>query len=235
MIELKEITKKKNKYFLEFDTETLEVFEEVIIEFMLLKNRLIDDSEYKKIKAYAKYIDTLHLAIDYVKKPKTIKEVKDYLYKLNIYDKNVINKLIDMGMLNDKMYASMYADYQARINLKGPKLIKKELELKGVEFDFEYPYYEENMKKLIDRFLKNNKDKPTKLLNYNLNIYLINKGYDKVDEYFYNDDEALIKKEIEKLKKTIKIIDNKAKIKLYNKLIQKGYDSSLIREYLDKL
>ena len=36
MIELKNIKKEKNKYLLEFSNESLSVFEEVIIKFMLL-------------------------------------------------------------------------------------------------------------------------------------------------------------------------------------------------------
>ena len=141
-----------------------------------------------------------------------------------------------MGLLNDKLYMEMYVDYQSRINLKGPKLIKKELELKGINMDFEYPNYDENINKLINKFIKNNKDKPTKMLNYSLNNYLITKGYDKTNEYFYNDDEALIQSDIDKLLiKNKKLEGYKLKTKLYSSLVNKGYDSSLINEYLDKL
>ena len=111
-----------------------------------------------------------------------------------------------------------------------------ELEIKGVHLDFEYPNYDENIKKLIDRYLKNNKDKATKMLNYGLNNYLITKGYDRIDEYFYNDDSELIERDIEKLLiKNKKLDKSKLRMKLYSSLISKGYDSSLINEYLDKL
>ena len=183
---LKEINKKKNKYILVIDDNELEVFEEVIIKFMLLKNKEIDEAEYNELLKYSKYVDTLHLSIDFLKKPHTILETKNYLKKLKLYDKKVIDKLIEMNLLNDKLYMDMYVDYQSRINLKGPKLIKKELELKGIYDDFDYPNYDDNMSRLIDRYLKNNKDKPTKMLNYGLNNYLITKGYDKTDNYYYN-------------------------------------------------
>ena len=74
------------------------------------------------------------------------------------------------------------------------------------------------------------------MLNLALNNYLIIKGYDKTDEYFYNDDESLIENDIEKLmNKNKKLEGNKLKMKLYSSLINKGYDSSLINEYLQKL
>ena len=236
MIKLLDIKKKKNKYILVFENEELEVFEEVIIKFMLLKKQEIDESAYKEILLYKKYVDALHLSIDYLKKPRTTYETKKYLKELDLYDKKIIDKLLDMNLLNDELYTNMYVDYQSRINLKGPKLIKKELELKGVFLDFDYPNYEENINKVIDKYLKNNKDKPTKMLNYNLNKYLISKGYDKTDNYYYNDDESLIEADIEKLLNKNKRIDkSKLRIKLYQSLINKGYDSSLINDYLSKL
>lgn len=236
MVSIKNIEKKKNKYVIEFSDSSIEVFEEVIIKFMLLKKRDLELDEYNELLKYSKYVDTLHLCITYLKKPHTVLETRVYLKKLNLYDKEVIKKLLDMGLLNDKLYMDIYVDYQSRINLKGPKLIKKELELKGINDDFEYPNYEENINKLIDRYLKNNKDKPTKMLNYSLNNYLITKGYDKTDNYYYNDDNELIKKDIDKLLiKNKKLDKNKLRMKLYSSLITKGYDSSLINEYLNDI
>ena len=236
MVELIDIKKKKNKYIIEMKDEEIEVFEEVIIKFMLLKKRDLEDNEFKELLKYKKYTDTLHLAIDYLKKPRTLLEVKKYLRSIKSYDEEVIKKLLDMGLINDKLYMNMYVDYQSRINLKGPKLIKKELEMKGINLDFEYPNYEENINKLINKYIKNNSDKPSKMLNYGLNNYLITKGYDKVDDYFYNDDSELIKKDIDKLLIKYKKLEGYSlRMKLYSSLINKGYDSSLINEYLDKL
>ena len=74
------------------------------------------------------------------------------------------------------------------------------------------------------------------MLNYGLNNYLIIKGYDKIDEYYSNDDESLIKNDIEKLLiKNKKLDKNKLRIKLYSSLLSKGYDSSLINDYLNKI
>lgn len=236
MIEIIEIKKKKNKYVVILKDEEIEVSEDVLIKMMLLKKRDITTEEYKELLRLKKYYDTLELGIKFLHKPRTIYETKKYLLDLKCYDKEIISKLIDMGLLNDRLYTDMYVDYQSRINLKGPKLIKKELEIKGVHLDFEYPNYDENRDKLIDRYLKNNKDKPTKMLNYGLNNYLIIKGYDKIDEYYYNDDKSLIKNDIEKLLiKNKKLDKNKLRIKLYSSLLSKGYDSSLINDYLNKI
>ena len=236
MVELIDIKKKKNKYILVLKDEEIEVFEEVIIKFMLLKKRDLEDNEFKELLKYKNYTDALHLAIDYLKKPRTEFEVKTYLKSIKSYDINIIKKLIDMGLINDLAYMNMYVDYQSRINLKGPKLIKKELEMKGINLDFEYPNYEENINKVIDKYLKNNKDKSTKMLNYGLNNYLITKGYDKTDNYYTNDDESLIEKDIDKLVRKYNKLDKpKLRMKLYSSLISKGYESSLINEYLDKL
>ena len=235
-MEVLEIKKKGNKYFVILKDEEIEVYEDVLIKLMLLKKRDITDYEYNELIKLKKYYDALNLAIKFLHKPRTTYEVKKYLLDLKCYDKEIINKLLDMGLLNDRLYTDMYVDYQSRINLKGPKLIKKELEIKGVHLDFEYSNYDDNIHKLIDRYLKNNKDKPTRKLNYDLNNYLITKGYDKVDEYFYNDDESLIENDIEKLLiKNKKLDKSKLRMKLYSSLLNKGYDSSLINEYLDKL
>ena len=236
MIKILDIKKKKNKYIIDFENESIEVYEEVLIKMMLLKKRDLDEKEYNELLGYKKYYDSLYLAIKYLHKPRTIYEVKKYLMDLNCYDKKIINNLLDMGLLNDRLYTDMYVDYQVRINLKGPNLIKKELEIKGVHLDFIYPNYEEIKNKVINKYLKNNKNKSSKMLNYNLNKYLLQRGFDTVDNIYQNNDRELIEKDIDKLLlKYKKIEKNKLRLKMYQALLNKGYESSLINEFLDKL
>lgn len=235
MIKILDIKKKKNKYVIVFEEEEIEVFEEVLIKMMLLKKRDLEEDEYIKLIKLKNYYDSLNLAIKYLHKPRTTYEVKKYLMDLKCYDKEIIKNLLDMGLLNDRLYTDMYVDYQSRINLKGPKLIKKELEIKGVHLDFDYPNYDEIRDKVVDKYLKNNKNKASKMLNYNLNKYLISKGFDPIEANYSNNDRELIEKDIDKLLiKYKKIEKNKLRLKLYTSLLNKGYESSLINEYLDK-
>ena len=92
MVEIKEIKKKKkkNKYIIVFGNYDLEVFEEVIIKFMLLKKRDLELDEYNELIKYNDYINALHLAINYLKKPRTILEVRRYLKELKCFGLSMI-------------------------------------------------------------------------------------------------------------------------------------------------
>lgn len=236
MVEIKSITKKKNKYILTTSISEIEVFEEVLIEFRLLKATTLSSTDYNKMIEYSKYVDSLHLAIAYLSKPRTKLEVKKYLYDNSSYDESVIKKLIDMGLINDALYKDMYVDYQSRINLKGPNLIKKELEQKGIYDDFDYPNYDENINKLTEKYLLNNKNKSTRALNQGLYNYLLLKGYNPTFSAFTNDDSSLIEKEVEKLLRKYSCFNQTEKRKkIFQALIYKGFDASTINNYLDNL
>ncbi|MCR5462859.1 MAG: hypothetical protein K6E87_07350 [bacterium] len=56
MVSIKNIEKKKNKYIIEFSDSSIEVFEEVIIKFMLLKKRDLELDEYNELLKYSKYV-----------------------------------------------------------------------------------------------------------------------------------------------------------------------------------
>lgn len=237
MINLLEIKKDKQKYLLVTNIETLSVYEEVLIEFSLLSKRDIEEKRFEEIKKYATYINNYHIALKYLKRPRTKKELSNYLKKQDIFDIRIIENLEKKGFLNDKLYMEEYIQYQKNYNLKGPLLIKKGLNEKGIFDEFIYGDEEENIAKLTEKYLKNNKNKNTKALNQGLFIHLANKGYHPIYTNYEGNDLETIKKDFQKIlaKYEKKYEGYILKQKIYASLLNKGYASSLINTYLSKL
>lgn len=124
-------------------------------------------------------------AIRYVSKSlKTTKEVRDYLYKhkvpANFHDE-VIKKLEDIKLLDDKRYLEIYLEEKFNYSTDGPMKIKSKLYQKGFSSQDVDPYLEQyrnqeedNLRKAIEIRLrsKKNEDK-NKLIRY-----LLSKGFD---------------------------------------------------------
>lgn len=127
---------------------------------------------------------------------KSSKEVRDYLYKhkisTDLHDE-IINKLEDLALIDDKRYLEIYLEEKFNFSLDGSIKIKNKLYQKGFKSsdvdpflpDFKEKEYE-NLGKLIEKRIKSRKNEDkNKLIRY-----LLSKGYeysminDVIGDYF---------------------------------------------------
>lgn len=121
-------------------------------------------------------------------KPRTIKEVNDYLKKHSIASRSrslIIEELITKGYLDDAQYAKDWVEYKVRVNGLGSKRLFHELQQKGVEssciekalaqlsFHQEVACAKEHAEKRFMRMSNDSWDKVSR----KISAYLMRKGY----------------------------------------------------------
>lgn len=260
MIYLDEISKTKgNRYLLkirnEEEIETYLIYENTIIKYRLLSPRELSLREYQIIKA-DKTTDLLYeKALKYINyKMRSISEVKKHLSK-DIKDKSMLNEIIERlktnGYLNDDFYAKTYMNEKIDFDLVGPRYIKEKLILKGIHYDIIHANlinYKEEIQfdkvfELIKKETRYKIKKPYKKAYLSLKQKLVNKGFslgvietsllsniDSIKECI--DEDTLILKEIENLKKKYDFNNYLERNKAIRALVSKGYDYGTIKEYV---
>ena len=242
---------KKNIYELEFDNSLkLKLYDDVIVKYNLLANKIVDDTLLEEITDYndslKAYYDSLN-KISY--KMRSEREIKDYLTKQSYSDdiiKNTINKLKKDGYLNRELYIKSYINDMYNFNNYGPLKIKNNLNKLGFSNEEIEPYLELDFKekalKLIDKKVKLNKKYNTYLLRQHLNNYLINLGYPKeifedyLDNINVNNKEYLKKEVLTLIRKYEKKYEKEQLIYfIKDKLYKKGYNSDEMKEVLNEL
>ncbi|MBG9986108.1 RecX family transcriptional regulator [Facklamia sp. DSM 111018] len=166
---------------------------------------------------------------------------------------SVLERLISLNLVNDKIFGEAFTRTQATINYKGPTNIKFELLKKGLnEFlieDILQIYTEEmmikNIETLSQKFIQRKAKLPFKMQKIKLQSYLIQKGYPKefvqtfLNDYQIEQDEShekdLLKVEAEKLlaRKARKYQGFDLKYKLSQDLQRKGFDYQEIQYWLE--
>ncbi|WP_308639312.1 RecX family transcriptional regulator [Paenibacillus silvisoli] len=115
------------------------VHEDLLIKFRLLKGREIHADELKQIVEE----DTRHrayiLGLTYLgARQRTEKEILRYLARKEIDAESAakaIERLTREGLVNDNVYATMYAAERMRTQLKGRRLLQQELLQRGIAKD----------------------------------------------------------------------------------------------------
>ena len=231
-----------NKYKVEFENgNSIIIYEDVILDNNLLYKKEIDDKLFKKIEKENMYYAVYNKTLKYVlTKMRSIYEVEKYLEKFDIKDSDktkIINKLCNINLLNDKLYAEAFISDKINLSSDGPNKIKRELLSKRIAediIDLEFQKYddtifEDKIKKIIS------KKKNTKYSNYvfkqKINLYLINLGYDSkyiipILNSLDTDTTNLIKKEYDSLYRKLskKYSDEKLDYEIKSRLYKKGFN-----------
>ena len=137
---LKYKKKRNGQYELQLESQkSLDLYEEVILQFELLLKKDISDYELEKILLSNQAYDVYYVALKSLKS--RFKSVKDLRLSLlqkeypQEYVDKAIQKLLDQGYLNDRSFAKAYINTQMITTSKGPKKLERELLDKGVSLD----------------------------------------------------------------------------------------------------
>ena len=236
----------KNKYKVIFDNTELTLFEDIILKYELLTRKDIDVDLIDKIIEENRWYEAYDMALSYIEiKMRNKREIIKYLER-KMYDEkiinNVIHKLEELNLLNEKNYIRAYINDKVNLSNEGPYKIKNEL----LELDFnendiddylstiEDSIWEEKLVKILNKKKNLMKNKSYYMFMNKMKNDLFNLGYDKymIDEQLSNinyESDAIIK-DYEKYKRKYK--DDNTKI--INSLLRKGYSYEEIKSRINE-
>ena len=237
----KKASKGKYKVLLSNNTELL-LFEEVILKYNLLLKKEIDEKELISIDKDNQEWDVYYVALNNIKaRAKSVFEIKEFLlkkeYPENLVEK-AINKLIEQGYLNDRLFAKSYINSQLLMSNKGPLVIQNELLKKKIDSQiileeievFTPTIQQEKIRKIVQKMLKANHTRGGVVLKQKIFNDIKKLGYDTdiisniLNETNFSNNEEIAKKEYEKLYRKLskKYSGKELEYKIKEKLFQKG-------------
>lgn len=244
---------KGNKYKIELDsTEDVILYDDIIVKFNLLVNKELDKKRLDDIIKENNKMEAYYIALKYLnKKMHTKKEIFKILKKLDI-DNSVIEEIIDKlyqdNYLNDERYIKAYINDQINLKDIGPLKIKHNLSELGFDESFINDYIStldedtwlNKIDKYISKKIKSSKNLSARKLKDKIVYDLINKGYTKnniisiLNNYEFENDLDLLKKEYSKIKKKLenKYNDYELEMRIKSKLLSKGYTSFEIEKVI---
>ncbi|WP_019775690.1 recombination regulator RecX [Streptococcus sobrinus] len=258
-MKISKIEKKKRLYLLELDSkEKLYITEDTIVHFMLSKDKMITNEELNEIQTFAQFSYGKNLALYFLSfKPRTEKEVKDYLYNHDIEGKMIPQILSDLKKdkwIDDHRYAEAYINQNLDNGDKGPYVLRQKLIQKGISKGIiEETLINQDFSHIASKagqklYKKYTGRYPTKAIKDKIQQNLLNKGFDYQTakevleelaiEKDQEDDMDLIFRELDKLfpRYQKKYQGYDLKQHLLQSLARKGYDfsdiTSALRDYL---
>jgi len=242
---------KDNTFMVIFDNDlSLKLYDDVIVKYNLLSNKILDDKLLSEITEYNAYLIGYYKSIKYImKKLRSEKEVRTFLEKMDIKKSDIdkiILKLRKDGYINESNYLKAYINDQINLTLNGPDKIKDSLKKLGFTHEEIDDYLDEfnsewynRIEKLISKKIKLNHNLGKNKLKTKIINDLVNMGYKKYDIINILDgyeiiDTNILEKEYKKAlrKFEVKYKDNlDYKIKDY--LYKKGFDLSEIERVMN--
>lgn len=242
---------KENKYKVFFQNREEVLYDDIIIKYNLLVNKIIDDTLLNKILKENNALDAYYLSIKYIdKRLRSEKEITNYLLKKQFDDKiiaDTILKLRESNYLNSKLYLNSFINDQINLTLNGPyKIINMLSELGFLESDItnllkEYDdKWLDRIKKYVNKKIKLNHKRSNYDFKAKIKSELINMGYqiDLINEVLndieLNDEDTFMKNAEHIYNKYINKYEYNKFIYLFkNKLYALGYSQDLINKYLE--
>ncbi len=236
----------RNKYKVMFDNEELVLYEDIILKHNLLTKKDINIDELEEIVNDNRDYDAYNLALNYIEiRLRSRKEIYEYLKKKEFNENlinDVISKLDDLGLLNNKQYIEAFINDKINLSNDGPYKIRSALiDLEFEESDIDkYLYsidqdvWKEKLDKIINKKKSLMKSKSYYMFITKMKNDLYNLGYDKdmIENALSNieyESDALEKDYNKALRKY-----SNDKTKLINSLLRKGYSYDEINSLIKK-
>ncbi len=244
-MQIKEIRKgKKNTYELTLENqETFLLYDDILVKYSLLPKKEISEKELKQIKEENNNLKSYYVALDYLnRKMRTKKELEKLLSKAEFSKKSIqfaIQKLEEMGYLNEKIYAQSYLHDTFAFTNDGPLKITRKLTDLGLQEQviqdamqmIEKEAWQEKLNHIIEKKARGrHTDGPSKwklkCLQYGINL-----GYPKawvteaIEKLPWQEDQELLKREKEKLirKLSRKYSGSELEFQVQRHLYNKGF------------
>ena len=249
---------KSTKYKVITDDLDYTVSEDMIIKHQLFKDKIFTEAEFKQVIEDIledKYFNKVLNLLSYSSKSEY--EIITYIHTNAFKNKeflkenqinNIINKLKQLGYINDETLCESLIDYYIRCN-KGPLFIKQKLKEKKIDDNIineKIKCYDSTLEEeiIIKLLLKeSNKNYTLKKFKTILANKLIRNGFNNslvfklIDKQVYDDkSNQLIEKDFLKIYNKVIKKDNKTdsekKQLIINSLLSKGYEYQLIKDII---
>lgn len=254
-MKINKITKTNSgKYKLLVDDKEITTYDEVLINNGILYKKNIDEDLLEKLSKDNNYYEAYNKTLSYVMKhQRCIYETKKYLDKFDLKDEEklkIIDKLKELGLINDRAYVSSYINDKINFSNDGPNKLKENLLKLGIDENIiTEEIYKIDSNIFIDKIQKYINKKQN--INHKYSLYkfkqkityeLLGLGYDNdliasATDGISFDESNLLEKEFNKIyNKLSKKYSGK---ELNNKVIQKmytsGFDINSVKEYIQKI
>lgn len=254
-MEIKKFKKlKDNKYKVILDNDLeITLYDDVIVEYNLLSNKVMDEKKLTEITSRNDSLDSYYKSLRYLNtKLRSKLELEKYLSKT--FDKGIVKstleKLEKEGYLNEEVYISAYVNDQINLTLNGYHKIYKDLKNLGLTEELilkkldtiPNDVWQEKIEKIVTKKLRGNHTSSSAHFKKKLNNDLYNSGYshDLITEMLskleLEDDIEIVTKEGNKLLKKYskKYESEKLDYTVRIKLLQKGFSSCMVEEFMAK-
>ncbi|MGO2084081.1 recombination regulator RecX [Vagococcus sp.] len=231
--------------------------EDSLVKYRLLKGEEISSAQIKQIKKEAELAGAYQAVLNYLSfQLRSEKELRDYLKKKEVSSEGIytiIEKLKDLKLVDDLVYAESYVRTQIRTSDKGPIVIRQQLIKRGIavatieqalqqmtpEIEFELAY------QVAEKALRKYQKKSHRERINKTRQYLQTKGFigDTIslvmEELSVEKDEDLEKELLFKAgdvywRKQAKQEPFKRKQKVIASLLNKGFSYDVIQQYLNE-
>lgn len=252
--------KSANRYNIFLDHEyAFSVDEDVLIKFHLHKGLTLSDEMIKNITENESLQRSYLLAINYVSyRMRSMLEMRTYLKGKEMEETaidQVIDRLVLEKVLNDEEFANAYVKDRMNFTSKGPTLIAKELQEKGVSFEIanraalQYSEEQQFAKaiKWVEREFNKKSKHSYRKRQEQLTYKLLQKGFtnDVVTDVMrevsrekdHEEEKSVLQVQGDKLVRRYskKFSGYELKTKIKAGLYSRGFSSELINEYVENL
>ena len=244
------IKKQKNKYQITLDNnEKISINEHALIDTNILYKKNITNKQLNQIKEENSFYDNYDKVLKMInRKIRSQYEIEKFLLKNEVSNQEkIINKLKELNLINDELFAESFTNDKINLTLDGPYKIKKQLEDNHIDnlyinqalSNFTQDKIDQKIEKIIQKKLKTNND-TSYIFKQKTSMYLSNLGYNSSDIYNHLNniqiDNSKLEKQMEKIYNKLKIkydgytLQNKLKQKLYSK----GFTTEEINHFIQK-
>lgn len=242
-MKINEFHKQKDGYYeVVVGHEKVRIHEDLILKYNLLITKELTPDILEKIRKENQVYDAYQIALKLLKtRVRSTKEIIDALIKKGFAKEQIAscNEILQkQGYLNDKTYAIAYLHDKINMSTDGPFKIRKSLEKNGVEesiiheimMEFTPSLQKEKIEKIIQKGIKTNRNKSSKVLMQKILLSLVNQGYDRsmsssILENYTIDEEEIKKQEYQKVYNQLskKYYGSELEFRVKQKMYQKGF------------
>lgn len=241
-------------------TQVLTVHEEIVLKYRLVVGKELDEAIYEELQSKLDLGRSYQYALNLLsRKSYTTAEIIQKL-ELKEYEplmiREVIERLTNVGLLNDEQYAISYISHHSVMGKKGPTSISQDLLRKGIPsrlIEMHLKLYDdesqlENAMKLANQIVKANTKYGPHFIKQKASQHLMNKGFSRVviekaiSQIEFEDedsDQRILVKEMEKLFRRHQALSGyDKKVKVVNTLMRKGFNyddiSSIYQQLIEQ-
>lgn len=227
-------------------THILTVHEEIVLKYRLVAGKELDEAIYEELQSKLDLGRAYQYALNILsRKSYTTAEIYQKLEQKEyepLMIKEVLERLTNVGLLNDEQYAISYISHHAIMGKKGPSSLSQELLRKGISsrlIENNLKLYNteaqlENAVKLANQVIKSNTKYGPHFVKQKVSQHLMTKGFSRgiigqvMNEIVFEDeesDQSILIKEMEKLFRKYKALSGyDKKLKITNALMRKGFN-----------